>query len=98
MDGARKVGFERGAVGEFHGGSDGEAVREPGEVVADVGFEQAGDLALEGADVGEDALDLVWRDLRLEAEVEGMDDHGGQYSSPILRGAGALVTYGDGRH
>ena len=41
-----------------------------------MGFEEAGDLSLEGADFGLDAELLLGGDIGFPAEGESVDDHG----------------------
>lgn len=75
MDGVVAVGFERGAVGELHDAAEVVALRARGEVEAGVGFEEAGDLALQREDFGLDALLLGGGGFGFPAEVEGVNDH-----------------------
>ena len=75
MDGVGVVGGEGLLVGELHYASEFVALGARGEVGADIGFEEAGDLSLEGADFGLDAEFLLGGDVGFPAEGEGVDDH-----------------------
>ena len=55
VDGVVVVGIEGGTVGEFHDSSQFVTLGAWRDVRADEGFYEAGDLALQGADFGDDA-------------------------------------------
>jgi hypothetical protein len=75
VDGVVVVGVEGGAVGELHDSAQFVALRAGRDVGADEGFDEAGDLALQGADFGYNAGLLLGSDVGFPAEGEGMDDH-----------------------
>ncbi len=54
VDGVIVVGVEGGAVGELHDAAELIALRARGDVGSDEGFDETGDLALQGADFGDD--------------------------------------------
>ena len=56
VDGVIAVGVEGGAVGELHDASEFVSLRARRDVGADEGFDEAGDLALQGADLGDDVV------------------------------------------
>ena len=76
VDGVVVVGIEGGTVGEFHDPAQFVTLGAWRDVRADEGFYEAGDLALQGADFGDDARLLLGGDAGFPAEGEGMDDHG----------------------
>ena len=76
VDGMVVVGVEGGAVGELHDAAEFIALRAGRDVGADQGFDEAGDLALQGADFGDDVGLLLGGDVGFPAEGEGVDDHG----------------------
>jgi len=76
VDGMGVVGVEGGPVGELHYAAECVALRAWGKVRPDVGFEQAGDLSLQGADFGLGAELLFLGDAGFPVEGEGVDDHG----------------------
>ena len=75
VDGMVVVGVEGGAVGELHDAAELVSLRARGDVDADVGFGEAGDLSLERANLLHDALLLGFGDVGLPAKGERMDDH-----------------------
>lgn len=75
VDGVAVVGVEGGAGLELHDSSELVALRSRRDVDADEGFNEAGDLALKGADLADDMLLLILGDGGLPPEGEGVDDH-----------------------
>src|SRR5271154_460748 len=76
VDGVGAVGFERGAVFEFHHAAELVSLGARGDVFADPGFNEAGDATLERTDSGDDLLYLFRRDAGLPAKGKGVNDHG----------------------
>lgn len=76
VEGADGVSVQGGAVGELHDGSEVVALRAGGEVVTGICFDQAGDLALKGEDLGEGAVFVGLGGFGFPAENEDVDDHG----------------------
>ena len=74
MDRMITISIERGSVGELHDAARLETLSE-GDVDADCGFYEAGNLSLERADLVHGALLLGVGNARLPAEGEGVDDH-----------------------
>jgi len=75
MDGMSAIGVEGGFVGELHRTAKLVALRAGRDVDTDVSLDQARDLSLQGADVGDRACLLLGGDVGFPAEGEGMDDH-----------------------
>jgi hypothetical protein len=84
-----RVGVEGGAVGELHYAAECVALRARRKVGPDVGFEETGDLSLQGADFGLGAEFLFFGDVGFPAESEGVDYHDGYYGKS--EGGGAAV-------
>ena len=81
VDGMIVVGVEGGAVGELHDSAELVALGTRGDVGPDEGFDEAGDLSLQGADLVDDVLLLLVGDAGFPAEGEGMDDHADSVNS-----------------
>ncbi len=75
VDGMVVVGFEDGAVGELHHASKLVTLRAGRDVLADEGFDEAGNLTLKGPDLANDVLFLLLGNLGFPAKREGMNDH-----------------------
>jgi hypothetical protein len=75
VDGVVVVGIEGVTVGELHDSAQFVTMGAGRDVVADVGFDETGDLALQGPDLANDALFLIFSDSGFPAECEGVDDH-----------------------
>jgi hypothetical protein len=75
VDGMVVVGFEEGAVGELHHACELVSLRAGRDVVADEGFDEAGDLTLKSLDLPDNVLFLLLSNTGFPAKREGMNDH-----------------------